>query len=146
MGGPRRPRVLGEVESNPGKPAAKKGDKVVGTDVHVVMVPAPGGPVPTPTPMPFSGTIDAELSPNILCESQPLALKGSKAKNQPSHVPTGGTFQKPPSNEATIQVGSASVFANDKAVARSGDIALTCNDPGDLPNGVVVATGTVIVG
>lgn len=31
-----------------GQPAAKMGDKVVGMDIHIVMIPSPGGPVPTP--------------------------------------------------------------------------------------------------
>ncbi|XXT39298.1 hypothetical protein WMF13_40875 [Sorangium sp. So ce513] len=45
-----------------GKPAAKQGDKVVGIDTHVVMLPSPGGPVPTPAPLPFSGTLNGDLS------------------------------------------------------------------------------------
>lgn len=36
--------------SKVGKPAAKQGDRVVGVDTHIVMIPSPGGPVPTPVP------------------------------------------------------------------------------------------------
>jgi uncharacterized Zn-binding protein involved in type VI secretion len=30
--------------------------------------------------------------------------------------------------------------------ARNGDMAITCNDPADLPVGQVVAVGTVFIG
>jgi uncharacterized Zn-binding protein involved in type VI secretion len=73
---------------------------------------------------------------------------GSTADNKPPHVPTapGTTFQKGPSNKATIKIGSRSVKINGKAAARAGDKADTCNDPTDLPSGTVVATGTVFIG
>ena len=45
-----------------------------------------------------------------------------------------------------VVMGSATVFVNGKPVARSGDTALTCNDPVDLPVGTVVAVGTVNAG
>ncbi len=34
--------------------AAKMGDKVIGTDIHIIMVPSPGGPEPTLMPAPVS--------------------------------------------------------------------------------------------
>jgi hypothetical protein len=43
-----------------GKPAAKKGDKIVSAtpgDIHIVMVPSPGGPVPTPLPPPCTSDL-----------------------------------------------------------------------------------------
>jgi uncharacterized Zn-binding protein involved in type VI secretion len=129
-----------------GQPAAKQGDKVIGIDTHVLMVPSPAGPVPTPTPMPFSGQLDGALSNDVLIENQAAAVKGSTASNSPAHVPTAGPFQKPPSNKGTVNAGSATVLVNDKPAARSGDTAFTCNDPGDAPNGTVVAAGTVLVG
>lgn len=129
------------------KPAAKKGDRVVAVDTHIVMIPSPGGPVPTPTPMPFAGVIQDGVIDDVLIEDQPAAVMGSKAKNTPPHVPTGGPFQKPPADEATIQMGcSSTVLIADKQASRSGDTALTCNDPVDAPNGTVVAVGTVLVG
>ncbi len=126
--------------------AAKQGDKIVGVDTHVLMVPSPAGPVPTPTPMPFSGTIDTSCSTDVLIEAMPAAVQGSTASNAPAHFPTVGPFQTPPSNKGTITAGSSSVFINGKPAARSGDAALTCNDPSDLPNGTIVATGSVLVG
>jgi uncharacterized Zn-binding protein involved in type VI secretion len=129
-----------------GKPAAKQGDAVVGTDTHILMVPSPGGPVATPTPMPFTGQLDGDLATDVVCEGAPLATEGSTATNQPAHVPTAGPFQTPPSNQAKVQTASATVFACGKAVARAGDTAVTCNDPVDAPNGTIVAAGTVLVG
>jgi uncharacterized Zn-binding protein involved in type VI secretion len=129
-----------------GMPAAKQGDRVVATDTHIQMVPSPGGPVPTPIPGPFSGVLDGELSTDVNIEGKPAAVLGSTATNTPAHVPSAGPFQKPPSNRATVIAGSATVLINGKPAARSGDTALTCNDPADLPAGTVVAAGTVMVG
>lgn len=132
-----------------GQPAAKQGDRVVGTDIHIVMVPAPSGPpVPTPLPHPFTGMINGGLSSNVKIMGKPAAVVGSTANNTPAHVPTapGTTFQKPPANKATIQRGSTTVKINGKPAARTGDTALTCNDPSDSPAGTVVAVGTVMIG
>jgi uncharacterized Zn-binding protein involved in type VI secretion len=129
-----------------GQPAAKKGDQIMATDTHIVMIPSPGGSVPTPLPSPFMGMIDGALSSDVNVQGKPAAVQGSTATNQPSHIPAGGPFQKPPSNQATIQVGSATVNINGKPAARNGDTAMTCNDPADLPAGTVVAVGTVAIG
>jgi uncharacterized Zn-binding protein involved in type VI secretion len=126
------------------KPAAKKGDKVIAVDTHIVMIPSPAGPVPTPVPMAFSGTLDGALSDNVFIHDQPAAMQDSTATNTPSHVPAGGPFQKAPSNRATVQMGSTTVLINDRGAARTGDPAMTCNDPADAPSGkVLVGAGTV---
>jgi uncharacterized Zn-binding protein involved in type VI secretion len=130
----------------PDKPAAKQGDKVIAVDTHIVMIPSPGGPVPTPMPMPFQGQLAGSLSATVFIEDQAAAVKGSTADNAPSHVPQGGPFQKPPSNQATVQTGSGIVLLDDKPLARHGDVAMTCNDPADAPKGKIVATGKVLVG
>lgn len=129
-----------------GMPAAKQGDKVIGVDTHVVMIPSPGGPVPTPMPMPFSGQLTTKLSGNVLIERKPAATKGSVADNLPPHVPAGGPFQKPPSNKASVKKGSGKVLINGKQAARTGDPADTCSDPADAPNGTLIGSGTVFVG
>jgi uncharacterized Zn-binding protein involved in type VI secretion len=126
------------------KPAAKKGDKVIAVDTHVVMIPSPAGPVPTPVPMPFNGTLDGALSGDVFIEDQPAATKESTATNTPSHLPAGGPFQRPPSNRATVQTGSATVLINDRGAARTGDPAMTCNDPADAPNGKVIVTASTV--
>jgi uncharacterized Zn-binding protein involved in type VI secretion len=132
--------------NKPGKPAAKRGDRVVGLDTHIVMIPSPGGPVPTPVPMPFNGTLDAALASTVFINNQPAAVKGSTATNQPAHIPAGGPFQRPPSNQGAVDAGSEAVFFNNQEAARMGDLVKTCNDPQDAQSGVVIAAGTVLVG
>ena len=128
------------------KPVALEGDKVVGVDTHIVMIPAPSGPVPTPLPHPFSGTLNESLSTNVKIENKAVALVGSVANNTPQHVPQGGPFQTPPTNKGTIKVGSDKVIVNNKGVARMGDTATCCNDPADQDTGTIVATSKVLVG
>ena len=131
-----------------GQPAAKQGDQIVATDTHIVMVPAAPNPVPTPLPHPFTGVINGGLSGDVKIMGMAAAVVGSTADNTPPHIPTppGNGFQKPPSNKATIQVGSPTVKINGKMAARNGDTARTCNDPADLPNGKIIAVGTVFIG
>ncbi len=129
-----------------GQPAAKQGDQIIATDIHIILIPSPGGPVPTPLPHPFMGIINGSLSTDVKIMGMPAAVVGSTATNMPPHIPQGGPFQKPPSNKGTIQMGSLTVKINGKMAARNGDIAMTCNDPVDLPAGTVVAVSTVMIG
>lgn len=128
-----------------GQPAAKKNDQITATDTHIVMIPGTP-PVPTPLPHPFMGIINNGLSSDVKIMGQPAATVDSTADNTPPHIPQGGPFQSPPSNKATIKMGSQTVKINGKAAARNGDMANTCNDPADLPAGTVVAMGTVLIG
>jgi uncharacterized Zn-binding protein involved in type VI secretion len=128
------------------QPAAKMGDKVVGTDVHIILIPTPGGPVPTPLPHPFAGTITGGCSPNVMIGGQPAAILGSTATNAPPHIPQGGPFQIPPTNQGTVMKGSATVLINNKPAARTGDTVMTCNDPAPAPTSSIIAAGTVLIG
>lgn len=127
-------------------PAANEGDSIMATDIHIVQIPSPGGPVPTPLPHPFTGKIDGGLSSDVFFNGKAAATVDSTATNQPAHIPQGGPFQSQPSDKGTITMGSSSVFVNGKAAARMGDTAETCNDPADMPVGTVIASGTVFVG
>jgi uncharacterized Zn-binding protein involved in type VI secretion len=127
-------------------PGAKQGDKVVGTDTHIVMIPSPGGPVPTPLPSPFAGTITGGCSTNVMIGGMPAATVGSTATNAPPHIPQGGPFQTPPTNQGTVTQGSTSVLINNKPAARVGDPVTTCNDPAPAPTGSIVGAGTVMIG
>lgn len=129
-----------------GQPGAKQGDMIQATDIHIVMIPTAGGPVPTPLPHPFLGQLDGGLSADVNFDGKPAAMVGSTATNSPPHIPQGGPFQTPPKDRGEVLLGSATVFVNGKQVARNGDMALTCNDPADLPAGTVIAVGTVMVG
>ncbi len=129
-----------------GQPAAKQGDQIIATDTHIVLIPAGSSTIPTPLPHPFTGMINGNLSSNVKIMRMPAATMDSTATNLPPHIPQGGPFQKAPSNKATIKMGSATVKINGKMAARNGDMAMTCNDPADLPVGKVVAVGTVMIG
>ncbi len=132
----------------PAQPAAKQGDMVQAMDTHIVMVPSPGGPVPTPTPgHPFNGIINGGLSTNVTIMGMPAATVNSTAVNQPPHIPMGGpSFQVPPTNQATIMMGSSTVLINGMGAARNMDSAQTCDDIVPAPHGQVIATGTVMIG
>jgi len=127
-----------------GQPAAKQGDQVMATDTHLIQPPGPTSPIPVPHP--FTGLIDGGLSGDVKIMGRPAATVDSTATNTPPHIPQGGTFVVPPSNRATITLGSATVKINGKMAARNGDTATTCNDPADLPIGTVVAAATVMIG
>lgn len=127
-----------------GAPAAKKGDRVTATDMHLVQ--PPGTAPPVLVPHPFNGILDGRVSADVNIMGLPAATVGSTATNQPPHVPSGGSFVNPPTNKGKLVLGSSTVFINGKAASRAGDTAATCNDPNDLPAGKVVASGTVLIG
>ena len=131
-----------------GQPAAKANDQVVATDTHIVMVPAGPSLVPTPLPHPFTGMLNGGLISSVKIGGKAAAVVSSTADNSPAHIPTppGTSFQKPPTNKATVQMGSTSVKIGGKAAARNGDPAMTCNDPADAPVGSIIAVGTVFIG
>jgi uncharacterized Zn-binding protein involved in type VI secretion len=130
-------------------PAARMTDGVTGTDVHIVMVRCPGGPVPTPLPHPFVGKIMSGCSTDVLIGGQPAAAVGATANCIPPHIPQGGPFQVPPNNQGTIMPpGSKTVLINNKPAARVGDQVMTCNDPAPAPTSVISGPGapTVMIG
>lgn len=126
-----------------GQPAAKENDLAVGVDIHVVLVPSPGGPVPTPLPHPFSGPLDTDLSQDVEIEGRAAATKGSIATNKPPHIPTppGTSFQSPPEDKGTVSTGSATVNINGKQAARVGDTVDSCEGVS-----VIVGSSTVLIG
>jgi uncharacterized Zn-binding protein involved in type VI secretion len=129
-----------------GEPAAKEGDRIVAVDIHIVLITTPVGEIPTPLPHPFEGIIKNNVSEDVKIMGMFAATVGSMAENIPPHIPEGGTFENPPTNQGQIIVGSPTVMINGKPAARNGDTAMTCNDPVDLPIGNVIAIGTVLIG
>ncbi|QDQ28000.1 hypothetical protein FNU76_17525 [Chitinimonas arctica] len=136
-----------------GQPAARLGDSIVNAaDIHIVLVPSPGGPVPTPQPFPFNGKISLNTSSNVLVNRRPAALRGSQAINIPPHIPASGTFQTPPTNMGRILLASTTVRINGKGAARAGDPCETCHDvppagpQAPLPMVVVAGTANVLIG
>jgi uncharacterized Zn-binding protein involved in type VI secretion len=132
-----------------GQPAATQTHQVVAVDTHIVLVPSPGGPIPTPLPHPFAGQLDGGLVSTVKIAGNPAAVVGSTATNSPSHIPTppGTSFQKPPANRGTVQMGSTTVMLGGKGAARLGDTVQTCNDPADAPVGTIAqGAPTVMLG
>ncbi len=127
-----------------GQPAAKQGDRVIALDPHLIQPPGPVSPVMVPHP--FSGILNGNLSPTVKIQGRAAATVDSTATNTPPHVPIGGTFVNPPTNRATVVLGSATVKINDKAAARMGDRADTCNDADIQAGGQIVAVSTVLIG
>jgi uncharacterized Zn-binding protein involved in type VI secretion len=101
-----------------------------------------------PLPHVFSGAVNADTVATVKIGGQPAAVVGTRAANQPAHLPMppGVSFQQPPSNSGSVFIGSATVKIGGKAAARAGDPVTTCNDPADLPAGSLVAAGTVMIG
>jgi len=119
---------------------------VVGTDVHIVLVPAPSGSVPTPTPHPFSGTLTSGCSADVMINGRPAAVQGSRATNSSPHIPIGGpSFAKPPNNSGTVLLGSPTVLVNGTPLARMGDQVTTCNDPVDAPTSAITGGSPDVV-
>jgi uncharacterized Zn-binding protein involved in type VI secretion len=130
-----------------GQPAAKQGDHITAIDIHIVMIPAAAGaPVPTPLPSPFDGMLSTGLSTNVFIEGMPAATVNSGASNTVPHIPAGGPFQVPPTNQGQIVMGSMTVYINGQGAARNGDMATTCDDVNPSPHGTVIAVSTVFIG
>jgi uncharacterized Zn-binding protein involved in type VI secretion len=132
-------------------PAARQTDQVVGSDTHVVLVPAlPGPPVPTPIGgHVFSGRITSKTVPRVTIDGLPAATVGSVAMNVPPHVPMppGTSFVRQPSNRGEVGRGSSSVTIDGNAAARRTDPVRTCNDPTDLDAGsITTGSSSVVIG
>jgi RHS repeat-associated protein len=132
-----------------GKPGAKKTDQIVSAtpgDVHIIMVPSPGGPVPTPIPHPCVSIIKDRVADTVKVMGLPGAVKGSISKHSPPHVPMGpGPFQRPPANKGKIVTASSNVFYEGQKAAMLGDTAEMCADPADAPVGKVIGTAAKVL-
>ena len=130
-----------------GQPAAKQNDQAIGVDIHIYLIPAAAGaPVPTPLPSPFAGMLDSGLEQSVLVMGQPVAVMGSIAHNQPPHMPQGGPFQVPPTNQGSVMQASSTVLAGGKGIARNGDLVQSCMDAGWAQQPMIIAVSTVLVG
>ncbi len=118
-------------------PAAKHFDPVVGVDIHIVQPPGPVPPVPVPHP--FIGMIVDPmdyvpiLGATVTVMGIPRAQAGTAGKCIPPHIPIGGVFVKPPSNECEVFMGSATVSVDGDAFSHLALPALSCHDIGMPP-------------
>jgi RHS repeat-associated protein len=115
-------------------PAAKMLDPVMGIDIHIVQPPGPVPPVPIPHP--FIGMLidPMDLAPfvgaTVLVNGMPRAIAGTSGKAIPPHIPLGGMFVKPPSNECEMFMGSATVTMDGDPASYGTLPVLSCHDIG----------------
>ena len=148
-----------------GPSAATWGDLVIGVDMHVVMVPTPGGPVPVPLPHPYLGLVGDPMGAAVgaftstlisLCTGSPpsppkgitlinglaAATTNDTATNLTllPHLPMppGALLQKQPDGTASLPLGSQTVVYGGGSAVRLGEIARSCADPVPLPTSTVV--------
>ncbi|MBD3297629.1 MAG: hypothetical protein GF341_03160, partial [candidate division Zixibacteria bacterium] len=118
-------------------PAAKHFDPIMGIDIHIIQPPGPVPPVPVPhpfvgfviDPMDYAPVIGA----TVLINGIPRAIAGTAGKGVPPHIPIGGVFVKPPTNEAEIFMGSMTVEVDGDAMSHLLHPALSCHDVGMIP-------------
>ena len=117
-------------------PATKHFDPVLGIDTHIVLIPTPAGPVPTPIPHPYVGMV---FDPDDYVPGQGGTVKvngfmravaGTKGKATPPHIPLGGAFAKPPTNESEVFMGSMTVNADGNPMSFAALPVLSCQDFG----------------
>jgi RHS repeat-associated protein len=132
-------------------------DPVIGIDIHLIQPPGPVPPIPVPHPFigivydpaglligmainaAISGLFGGSFSGPVLINGMPAANTGMHVKGMPVHIPIGGTFVNPPSNEGTIITGSKTVHVLGTSGARLTSMVITCNDPVNLPTSVVMS-------
>ncbi len=130
------------------KQIAGESDKVMGFDVHVMVVPAGTSTANVPLPHPFIGQMKEGLSNNVRLGNRQCATKDSVAKhNDSNHMQLPGTikFQKNPSKDGKVTGGTiSSVKINGKETAVIGSTVTTCNDVGAQNNSTIVSIGASI--
>lgn len=128
-----------------GKQMAAQDDRVMGMDVHIMVVPSGPSTTTAPLPHPFIGKLNDGLSDDVSIGDKKAALKGSKAKHDDSmHMQLPGTikFQNNPKKEGEVTGGTSSTVKIDgKETAVIGSLVTTCNDIGARNNSTVIAAG-----
>lgn len=121
------------------------GDKVSATcNGHQMPNPASGAPQPAP-PMPFSAPLTQGLATTVMISNKFAAVAGSSGLNAPPHVGLHASdpFMSPTNQQATVTVGSATVYFDGKPAAKTGSACTVCfGAPGQLAG----TAATVLVG
>ncbi len=125
------------------QPVAKRGDFVVGIDMHFIV--PEGGGKPELLPVPYQGPLEDALSPDVLVENRSVARVGTVSV-QEGHLIAPKSFAAPPHDHGVVVWGSGSVLVNNKPIARNADPVETCNDPVDAPTSKIIAQSTVLSG
>ena len=131
-----------------GKQIAVEGDKVMGMDTHIMVVPAGNTTTTVPLPHPFIGKLKDKLAKDVTIKDKKCAVKDSVAKHDDSmHMQLPGTikFQNNPKKEGKVTGGTSSkvkIEGNEAAVI--GSQVTTCNDMGMQNNSTIIAMGASI--
>ncbi|MDX2087889.1 MAG: DUF6531 domain-containing protein [Kofleriaceae bacterium] len=139
-------------------------DLVVGVDIHLHLVPTPGGPVPTPIPQPFMGMVGDPVgavvgaitgavvslvqSGQVQLPSGPVLINGLPATTTDGigknmlllphmPMPPGTAHVKKPNGEATLPLGVLKTTFGGVSGVPLAQIAISCGDP-PLPTSKVV--------
>jgi len=129
--------------------AAKKGDRVVGKDIHFTKIPSGYSYIIVPMVYPYFGKIDQNTSSNVLINSKEAATVDSISVGDPNHTPYGLGFAGSPDNRGVVVEGSSTVLINGKRAARNLDAVSTCDDIVPRPvnrNSKIVCNSSVIIG
>lgn len=131
--GNQKIKLEGELVTATSKIVAKKGDRVVGVDIHDVWMTIGTSKQKIPLPHPYAGELCNLLSQDVEIKGKQVAVKGSKSKyDKPGHIAQGEGFVKQPTNEGEISSGTdPTVKVNNKEIAVIGSMVKTCNDPMD---------------
>jgi phage baseplate assembly protein gpV/uncharacterized Zn-binding protein involved in type VI secretion len=128
-----------------GKQLAAEGNKVMGFDIHQMVIPSGSGTAVVPLPHPYIGKLVDKVSDNVKINGHNAATKGSVSKhNDAVHNQLPGTikFQSNPNKEGEVTGGTGKkVKINGKEVAVIGSTVTTCNDIGARDNSVIMAPG-----
>ncbi|QQO09021.1 phage baseplate assembly protein V [Breznakiella homolactica] len=131
-----------------GKQLAAEGDKVMGFDIHQMVIPSGSGTAVVPLPHPFIGKLADKLSDDVKVNDHNAAVKGSVAKHDnPLHMQLPGTikFNQNPKKEGEVSnLTAAKLKINGKEAATIGSMVTTCNDMGMQNNSTVIAVGASI--
>lgn len=115
-------------------PVIKHFDPVMGIDIHVVVLPPS---VPTPMPHPHIAMIIDPMDyvpvmgAKVFIGGLPRGAAGTAGKSIP-HIPMGGPFVKPPTNEDEIFMGSTTVRAEGEPLSYTAMPVLSCQEIGSF--------------
>jgi RHS repeat-associated protein len=116
--------------------SGKHFDPILGLDIHIILIPTPAGPVPTPLPHPYIGfMLDPldwipKIGASVWVNGLPRSQAGTAGFEVPKHIPMGGMFQKPPTFESEMFMGSSTVSIEGEPFSFLALPLLSCHDIG----------------
>ena len=131
-----------------GKELARQGSKVMGFDIHRMVIPSGNGTAIAAIPHAFIGELQERLSEDVEINGKKAGVKGSVAKHTDArHLQLPGTikFEQEPKKEGEVSGNTKrKVEINGKEAAVVGSTVTTCNDIGMRDNSTILAGGMSI--